>query len=134
MLVVASVIALTACSGPAIVADVVADPELRWSKDGRTSVVRTVSSVPGPSHCEWESATFIHVDSRPYVRAPENVVGDGFREGLRLATKPPDDARDSGFRAGELELWIAQSDDGVFLRLGDDVERWPPLIPPTGCA
>ncbi len=120
----ACLLLVVACSGPSTVAEYAAEEKLEWTKGGRSDV-RTVTSHPGPQHCEWQSATFLYVNSRPYVRDPEDLVGDGFREGLRLATKLPKDARDTGFRADELELWLSPSDEGAFLRVGADVERWP---------
>jgi hypothetical protein len=46
----------------------------------------------------------------------------------------PVDAVDSGYRNSGLELWVADSDPaGVYLRVGDDVERWPRADPPIAC-
>lgn len=63
------------------------------------------------------------------------VVGDDLRARLRRATRLPADARDTGYRLGDLELSLSPSDpDGVYLRVAGDIERWPRADPPVACA
>ena len=53
---------------------------------------------------------------------------------LDLDTRLPPHARDTGYRAGELELWIgADAERYVYVVRGDDVERWA-RTEPFACA
>jgi hypothetical protein len=71
---------------------------------------------------------------RQFIRDPAGVIGYGVRGKLAIAVDLPDDARDTGYRNGELELWLAPSDPGAaYLRAGDDVERWPRADPIVAC-
>lgn len=54
-----------------------------------------------------------------------------FRENVGL----PAGARDTGYRLGDIELWIwGDARQSVFLVDGDDVELWPRLEDQIGCA
>lgn len=151
-MILAAVLGLfTGGSGPA---DAVRDyfspppssPGLVWTKDGRTVGGRELNAMAGAEHCGWESAAFVHLgwplgtvsttiaQARQYVRDPQGVVPGGFREGLRLGAALPSDARDTGYRTGALHLWLASSDpDAIYLRVGQDVERWPRAVRPVAC-
>lgn len=135
-LILAGFLLVAACTGsPSTVAEAVAEPELVWTKDERPVGPGEISSHAGPEHCEWQRATFVYLASRLYLRDPENVVGEGFRAGLRQGIRLPEDARDTGYRAGELEVWLPSSEVGAaFIRVGDDVERWPLVAAGVGCA
>ena len=90
--------------------------------------------MAGPQHCDSQSATSLSISwpmgtvatnakaARHYYRDPESVLPASGPIGRSL----PPDARDTGYRAGDLQLWLSESDpDGAFLRIDADVERWP---------
>jgi hypothetical protein len=66
-------------------------------------------------------------DSVSYVRDPEGVFGNaGLTAGFDADATLPDDAVDSGYRAGDAELWTVPDDpSGIYIVAGDTVERWP---------
>ena len=88
-------------------------------------------------HLGWPVPT-VSADAtqiRQYIRDPGAVIAPKYRDGLRHPSALPGDATDTGYRHSGLELWLAESDpDGVYLRAGSDVERWPRADPPIACA
>jgi hypothetical protein len=121
-------------------------PGPTWARGGRAVVGRELNSIAGPAHCDWQSAVMLYLgwppgtvsqsiaDRRQFIRDPDGVIGFGVRDELAIAIDLPDDARDTGYRSGELELWLAPSDpDAAYLRAGDDVERWPRADPVVAC-
>jgi hypothetical protein len=119
-------------------------PGPTWTLNGRPVDGSILNSFAGPEHCGWQSATMMHL-GRPidtlsrnvhqFIRDPDGVVDRGLRERLAPHATLPADARGTGYRDGELELWLAPSDpDSVYLRAGDDVERWPRAQRIFGCA
>jgi hypothetical protein len=88
-----------------------------------------LNSIAGPDHCNWQSAVMMHLgwplgtvsqstaEIRQFIRDPDGVIGYGVRDKLAIAIDLPDDARDTGYRNGEVELWLSPSDpDAAFLR------------------
>jgi hypothetical protein len=122
------------------------DPGPTWTKGGRPVDRRELNSVAGPDHCDWQSAVMMHLgwplgtvsqstaEIRQFIRDPDGVIGFGVRAKLAIAVDLPDDVRNTGYRNGELELWLSPSDpDAAYLRAGDDVERWPRADPVVAC-
>lgn len=118
-----------------------------WTKGGEVVDTDEISAFAGPEHCSWEKAVFLHLgwppgtvsqtsrDSRQYLRDPGDVIEVDLQDELDLAARLPDDAEDTTYRLGDLQLWLAPSDaDGAYLRLGDGAERWPRANPPIACA
>ncbi len=107
---------------------------------------------PGGSHCTgWESTVFLNLgwplgspinrddDSnlRQYVRDPKDVFEQTyFRVPLDIDARLPADAHDTGYRLGDIELWVSDRDaeDAIYFVRGEQVERWPRSRPPIGCA
>lgn len=100
-----------------------------------------LTDIPGPSHCEWQSARMLHVTHddgsfTQYLRDPEGVFDfvrllEDYAEGIEL----PDDASDSGYRTNEgLELWLTDLDTAAYVVTSDGVERWPRAEEPIGCS
>jgi hypothetical protein len=102
----------------------------------------------GDEHCDWQSAAFLDVGwplgrrhataagARRYVRDPE-----GLFPGLLLAefdgdAELPRDARFTGYRSGDAELWLSptEADRALFVVRGDVVERWPRARDALACA
>jgi hypothetical protein len=122
-------------------------PGPTWTRAGRPVDGRELNSVAGSDHCGWQSVVMMHLgwplgtvaessaEVRQFIRDPDGViVGWGIRDKLRVAVDLPDDARDTGYRNDDLELWLVPSDpDAAYLRVADDVERWPRADPAVGC-
>jgi hypothetical protein len=117
-----------------------------WTKNGRPVNGRELNSIAGPEHCGWQSAVIMHLgwplgtvsetsaQIRQYIRDPNGAVDPALRDKLVRDARLPVDAVDTGYRQGALQLWLSASDpDGVFLRAGQDTERWPRAEPVIGC-
>ena len=111
-----------------------------WRNAAGDKVDDEVRMYRGPSHCDWENVVFLAVGwplgrsleppraaGRQYVRDPNGVLPrEVFRGELELDARLPREARDTGYRAGELELWIADdAERHVYVVRPDGVERWP---------
>ncbi len=121
-------------------------PGSAWAKDGRAVTGRELNSIAGPDHCGWESAAIMHLgwplgtvsdtsaQIRQFIRDPGGVIGPSFREKLVLQASLPADATATGYRQGDLELWLSPSnDDTAYLRVGNDVEQWPRAVEIVAC-
>jgi hypothetical protein len=117
------------------------------TKDGRPVDGRELNSIAGPDHCGWQSAVMLRLrwplgtvsrtaaEIRQFIRDPRGVIDQDFRVRLAIHIALPPDARATGYRNGELELWLSPSArDSAYLRVGDDVERWPRADPVVACA
>jgi hypothetical protein len=112
---------------------------LVWADaSGNTAHTSALVALPGPRHCQWESAIWLDVrlDGREgwYVRDPEGVLESFVDEPYLESTTMPAGATDSGFHAGELSLWWGPDDSAVYMVVGDSIERWPASNAPVGCA
>ena len=109
-----------------------------------------IAVLAGPEHCQWESATFMHLawpvgtiatsfdDERQYVRDPEGLFDDGaLRVGFMRDITLPADAVETGFHRGPWQLWVSptQADDAVFVVDEDTgiAERWGRSSEPILC-
>ncbi len=110
--------------------------------DGSPSSEGTVLVVfRGAEHCQWESASFMHLgwpvgtvanalaDWRQYVRDPQGLFDDGaLHVGFLSDTSLPSDAVDTGYHRGSWHLFVSPSeaDDAVFVVNGEagSTERW----------
>ncbi|MEU5538174.1 hypothetical protein [Streptomyces sp. NPDC020362] len=102
---------------------------------GRRVPVSRLSSSAGPRHCGWQSARFLDLDGRTYVRDPEGVLG---REGLleapyRKDVGMPADAHDTGYRHRGLQLWLTEDQGTAYVRTSAAVEAWPRAKHGAGC-
>jgi len=122
------------------------DQSPTWTRGGEDVDNEELGTFAGPEHCSWEKAVFLSLgwplgtvsetgrDFRQYIRDPQSVIEADLPD-LDLAATLPDDAEDTAYRLGDLQLWLAPSDvDGAYLRLGGDVERWPRASPLVLCA
>lgn len=116
-----------------------------WTRGGRPVVREEAQAHAGPAHCDWQSATMLVIgwplgtvsrrvsETRQFVRDPRGVLPRSAGKPA-LAVDLPADARDTGYRGGPVELWLAPSDPrGAYLRVGTDVERWPLADPRYTC-
>lgn len=122
-------------------------PGPTWMKDGQPVNGRELNSIAGPDHCGWQSAVIMHLgwplgtvsesaaEIRQFIRDPAGVMDVGLRDRLARHVTLPANARDTGYRHQELELWLSPSEpDAAYLRVGGDVERWPRAEPVIACA
>jgi hypothetical protein len=109
---------------------------------------RDHTTIAGPGHCDWESATFLFIGWPPgtvapdgskahqYIRDPLGVIRGAYRELLERDVKLPADARPTGYRLGAIELYISPSDQDrwIYVVGPSSIERWPRADPMTLCA
>ena len=109
--------------------------EVWTDRGGRRVPVTRLGSSAGPEHCGRQSAHFLHLDRRTYVRDPEGVLGrDGllkapYRENVRM----PAGARDTGYHYRGRHLWLTDDKDTAYVRTSDGVEAWPQPKGDVGC-
>jgi len=122
-------------------------PGYRWTRDGRTVSEFELVTSAGPSHCGWESATYLTIGWPPgtvasyasgahlYIRDPHGVVATSYRDGLVLHATLPPDARPTGHRHGALQIYVSPSDQdrAIYVMGADGAERWPRSDPMTLC-
>jgi hypothetical protein len=106
------------------------DMEIWTGRDGHRVPTTTLSSFAGAEHCDWQSAHFLDLgrgkDLRQYVRDPDGVLDrDGLTAGYDGKAKLPGDARDTGYRLGDRELWLTPDRSTAYVRTPDGVEAWP---------
>lgn len=107
--------------------------------EGRTIWVNEVGLIliaqRGPSHCDWESATFLGYPARgdQFVRDPQGLFDQGLVGRYDGNATLPDDADRTGYRQGEDVLWEAANGDALYVVRPDRVERWPRATGPIGC-
>ncbi|MFF2166176.1 hypothetical protein ACFVWP_36605 [Streptomyces sp. NPDC058175] len=103
-------------------------------RQGRPVPASEIFSASGPEHCDWQSAEFLHLGDRQYLRDPEHALP---RELLHSSYAPrtrlPDGATDTGYRDGRRRLWLSADRSDAYVRAGGVVERWPGAIEPIGC-
>jgi hypothetical protein len=124
-------------------------PGYGWSRDGHGVIEGTeLTTIAGPSHCGWETATMLFIgwppgtsavtfaSSRMFIRDPKGVYAGGrYREGLALHATLPADARPTGHRLGPIALYLSPGDDGgIYVVAPSGAERWPRVDPPGLCA
>lgn len=124
-------------------------PGKPWTIDGRTVPPAELAASAGPSHCGWDAVTFLSVgwppgtistsasQDRQYIRDPAGRIHQGRLLGSwEHNPKIPADARDSGYRYGALDLYLAPSDEDIYAYLvaPSDSERWPRSDPLTLCS
>ncbi|MFJ9863944.1 hypothetical protein [Streptomyces sp. NPDC101165] len=101
--------------------------EVWTNKNGRRVPVSRLSSSNGAEHCDWQSAHFLTLGDRTYMRDPEGVLHrDGLlRTPYRKNVSMPADARDTGYHYRGRHLWLTDDKDMAYVRTSDGVEAWP---------
>jgi ABC-type amino acid transport substrate-binding protein len=111
---------------------------------------RTVESIAGPEHCDWQSATFLYAETdfdepgataerQQFLRDPEGVLSGEVVVAYDGSASLPDAAVDTGLRLESMEFWAEPTDDpsgpeAVYVVEGDSVERWPRTREEVACA
>ena len=123
-------------------------PGYRWERDARVVGEFELTTIAGPSHCGWQSATMVFIgwppgtvsptsaSARMYIRDPQGVYGAELRDRLvRNATLPPD-AKPTGYRLGPMQLYLSPTDqdDALYVVAPSGAERWPRVEPMRLCA
>lgn len=97
-------------------------------RQGQVPPRDTLSEHQGPDHCEWQAAVFLNYMGVSYVKDPHDVMKDALPVKFDANARLPRDARSTGYRSGNRELWIASADpDAIYIKTSGDVERWPRL-------
>lgn len=97
-----------------------------------------IQTFVGPQHCDEQNSVLLvlgwplgtaqnMVDARWYIRNPPEFVLQLTTTSFSADVMPPPDARFTGYRNNDLELWLAPSDQdqAAYLKTGDRFERWP---------
>lgn len=124
-------------------------PGLQWMRNGAPAVRGyELTTAAGPGHCEWEAATFLTIgwpigtvsrnaiEARQYIRDPRGVVPTNYLQNeLELFGRLPADARPTGYRYEDLEIYVSPSDQdwAIYVVGPAGVERWPRSDPMTLC-
>ncbi|MFF4035614.1 hypothetical protein ACFYZ2_38745 [Streptomyces sviceus] len=108
--------------------------EIWTDRAGRRVPTGEVSSGAGDDHCGWRQVHFLDLGGRRYARDPEGLLEPG------MLTAPYDDsvalpvnARDTGHRYQDQELWLTGDRRTAYLRTSQGVEAWPLLKEPVAC-
>jgi len=124
-------------------------PGYAWSRDGRGIVDRgELTTIAGPDHCGWQSATMLFLgwppgtraetsaSSRMYIRDPHGAYDPKYRDLLVRNAALPADARSTGYRLGPIELYLSPTDqdEGIYVVAPSGAERWPRVDPMGLCA
>ena len=123
-------------------------PGYGWARDGRPVDGSELTTIAGPSHCHWESATMLFIgwppgtkatqfaQSRFYVRDPQGAYAAAYRDRLVRNASLPSDARPTGYRLGPIELYVSpdDQDEAIYVVAPSGSERWPRVEPAGLCA
>jgi hypothetical protein len=123
-------------------------PGYGWSRDGHIVDQNELTTIAGPSHCGWQSATMMFIGwppgtnaptfsgARMFVRDPNGVYMEGrYRDLLQLHAALPSDARPTGHTIGPIGLYVSPTDDGgIYVVAPSGTERWPRADPANLCA
>lgn len=106
------------------------DYEIWTDRSGRRVPLTVISSSVGSAHCDWQGAHFLGLgegrDGRTYARDPHGVLGDEMLLGEYDGDVPmPADARDTGYRLRDWQLWLSGDEKVAYVRTSDGVEAWP---------
>lgn len=106
-----------------------------WTdRDGNRVPTATITSSPGPSHCDWETVTFLQLNDNVYLRDPERRLAEATVQPYDADARLPADATDTGYRRGADQLWLSADGTIAYLVTDDRVEAWPSTKYPVGCA
>jgi hypothetical protein len=110
-------------------------PVTIWTdSNGDRVSTETIRSHPGPAHCGHEDAIWLTVDGQLFFRDPKHVMADWERSRFDADVTLPSRARDTGYRNGDLALWIDPKGDAYVVG-PSRTERWPRSTDPQlGCA
>ncbi len=110
-------------------------------RSGARVPVTRIRSFAGPAHCDWQDLTFLvlgpEAGTDQYIRDPDGKLADLLRIAYDGDADLPAGATDTGLLRDGRELWLAPDRAAAYLVSVDDpadVERWPGVRDPVGCA
>ena len=123
-------------------------PGYHWTRDGHGIDGSELTTIAGPDHCGWQSATMLFIgwppgtraetsaSSRMYIRDPQGAYDGKYRDLLVRNALLPADARPLGYRLGPIELYLSPTDQdqGIYVVAPSGAERWPRVDPMGLCA
>jgi len=123
-------------------------PGYTWTREGRPVKPEELGTIAGPAHCEWQSATLLHIgwpvgtlsssiaQARQYVRDPRGAVSATLRDRLQLRANLPNDARSTGYTYGTIQVYLSPSDqdEAIYVVGPSGSERWPRSDPASACS
>jgi hypothetical protein len=122
-------------------------PGYTWTRNGHEASHEEIASSAGPSHCDWQTATFLNLgwplgsrsinarDSKRFVRDPNGVVKHTYQQLWQRHATLPKDAYATGYRFDAIALYLSDSDpDGAYLVAPEGTERWPLASDFNACA
>jgi hypothetical protein len=113
-------------------------PVTIWTDaDGNVVSTVLVHSNPGPAHCGWDRATFLHVAEALFFRDPAGVMAEYTDSTFEVGAAVPSTASDTGYRSNGYELWVDPGGDAYLVATDAAVkptERWPRGPEDFGCA
>ncbi|WP_262056867.1 hypothetical protein [Streptomyces sp. STR69] len=112
--------------------------EIWTDRNGRRVPTTVVSSSVGAAHCDWQKAHFLQTGDgakgRLYARDPDKVLP------AEMLTAPydgdvgmPANARDTGYRYYDWQLWLTADASKAYVRTPDGVEAWPQVKHGQAC-
>lgn len=115
------------------------DYEVWTDRSGKRVPITVISSSVGAAHCDWQKAHFLGTgegkDGVLYARDPDGVLGDDMLETpYRGDVTMPADAKDTGYRLRDRQLWLTDDKNTAYVRTSDGVEAWPQVKKGMGCA
>ncbi|MEV7888731.1 hypothetical protein ACWD3I_23385 [Streptomyces sp. NPDC002817] len=115
------------------------DYEVWTDRNGKRVPITVISSSVGAAHCDWQKAHFLGTgegkDSVLYARDPDGVLGGEMLEApYRGDVTMPADAKDTGYRLRDWQLWLTDDKGTAYVRTPDGVEAWPRVKKGMGCA
>ena len=104
--------------------------EIWTDRAGHRVPTTVLSSSTGPEHCDWESVHFLDMgqdeDTRQYARDPDGALGSELLTSDYDGDVPmPADARDTGYRFKDWQLWLTDDKSTAYMRTSHGVEAWP---------
>ncbi|GAA4704623.1 hypothetical protein GCM10023349_22750 [Nocardioides conyzicola] len=118
-----------------------------WTdRDGRPVPTTDVTSSTGAAHCDWQDLTWLSVgqtndvdrDVDQYLSGDDDgQLADFLSTAADDSATLPDDAADTRWRRDGRELWIGEDPAAAYLVSLDDptdVQLWPAVTEPIGCA
>jgi hypothetical protein len=122
-------------------------PGYTWTRNGHQASHEEIASSAGPSHCDWQTATFLNLgwplgsrsissrDSKRFVRDPNGVVSRTYQQQWLEHATLPKDAYSTGYLFDAIALYLSDSDpDGAYLVAPQGTERWPLASDFKACA
>ncbi|QLQ11539.1 MAG: hypothetical protein HZY75_15645 [Nocardioidaceae bacterium] len=110
--------------------------------DGQIVPTQRLEVFRGAEHCDWQDMTFLSLgrwdDQAPtFVRDPnpDPYLREYLADPYLPHTTLPAGAVDSGFRRGQVKLWLTPDRSRAYVgTVPSDVEMWPRMVKQLSCA